>query len=111
MTLIINSNSGSAQPAKPQKNNELALGTKPNNANNNALGGNPNVTGETISLSDTSLKLSTASPVKSSATPIENSDQSQRALKQLISSFQSNPSLALAAHSNIFSGTVKSILG
>lgn len=80
---------------------------------NNDQADSSNISAETVKLSDTSLKLSTSSPVKSSdqSAPIENKDQAQQALKQLIADFQSNPSQAQGAHNNIFDGAVKSLLG
>lgn len=80
---------------------------------NNDQADSSNISAETVKLSDTSLKLSTSSPVKSSdqSAPIENKDQVQQALSQLIADIQSNPAQAQAAHSNIFNGAVKSLLG
>ncbi|MGZ4953827.1 MAG: hypothetical protein ACXV8Q_01835 [Methylobacter sp.] len=91
------------------ENNEPAIETRPDNDKDDSL----QVPKETVNLSDTSLKLSTSSPVKSTDQPaaIENKDQAQQALSQLIADFQSNPSQAQAAHSNIFDGAVKSLLG
>jgi hypothetical protein len=68
---------------------------------------------ETVKLSDTSLKLSTSSPVKSSDrfASIQDNDQAQQAIKQLLADFQSNPSQAHDTHNNIFAGAVKSLLG
>jgi len=94
---------------KNLENNEPAVETRPDNAQDNSL----QVPQETVNLSDKSLKLSTSSPVKSTdQTPaIENKDQAQQALNQLISDFQSNPAQAQGAHSRIFDGAVKSLLG
>ncbi len=102
-------NTASTQRTKSLENNEPALENQSNNDPDNDL----NVSKETINLSNASLKLSTSSPVKSSdqAAAITNKDQAQQALKQLIADFQSNPSQAQAAQSNIFDGAVKSLLG
>ncbi len=99
----------SSQRTKSLENNEPAIETRSDNDQDDSL----NVSKETVNLSDTSLKLSTSSPVKSSdqAAAIENKDQAQQALSQLIADFQSNPSQAQGAHSNIFDGAVKSLLG
>lgn len=99
----------SAQRAKTMENNEPAVETQPDSDQDNNL----NVTKETVNLSNTSLKLSTSSPVKSSDQPaaIETADQAQQALSRLIADFQSNPSQVQGAHSNIFDGAVKSLLG
>lgn len=66
-----------------------------------------------INISDAALKLSASSPVQSSdkTAPIENTTQAQQALSKILADFQSNPSLAQGAHSNVFSGAVKSLLG
>lgn len=92
-----------------QESNEPAIETLPDNDQDDTS----NISAETIKLSDTSLKLSTSSPVKSSdkPTPIENKEQAQQALSQLIADIQSNPAQAQAAHSSIFNGAVKSLLG
>jgi len=91
------------------ESNEPAIETRPDSDKDDNL----NVAKETINFSDTSLKLSTSSPVKSSdqPAPIENKDQAQQALSQLIADIQSNPAQAQAVHSNIFNGAVKSLLG
>ena len=99
----------SSQRTKNLENNEPAIETRPDSDQNDSQ----KLDTETVKLSDTSLKLSTSSPVKSSAKPaaIETKDQAQQALSQLLADFQSNPSLAQAAHSNVFAGAVKSLLG
>jgi hypothetical protein len=91
------------------ESNESAIETR----SDNDQPGSSNVSGETVKLSDTSLKLSTSSPVKSSdkSAPIENKDQAQQALSQFIADIQSNPAQAQGAHSNIFASAVKSLLG
>jgi hypothetical protein len=98
-----------SQQAKGVEINEPAIETQPDNDQDDSL----RTPKETISFSDTSLKLSTSSPVKSSDQPpaIENKDQAQQALSQLIADMQSSPAQALGAHSNIFDGAVKSLLG
>ena len=99
----------SSQRAKSLENNEPAVETRSDNDQDDSQ----KVSTETVKLSDTSLKLSTSSSVKSSDKPasIETKDQAQQALSQLIADFQSNPSLAQDAHSNVFAGAVKSLLG
>ncbi len=99
----------SPQRTKNLENNEPAVENRADNNQDDSQ----KVPTETIKLSDTSLKLSTSSPVKSSDKPasIENEDQAQQALSQLLADFQSNPSLAQNAHSNVFAGAVKSLLG
>lgn len=101
--------SASPQRAKSMESNEPAIETRSDNDQDDNL----QVPKETVKLSDTSLKLSTSSPVKSSdqAASIETKDQVQQALSQLIADFQSNPSQAQGAHSNIFASAVKSLLG
>ncbi|HEY8160119.1 MAG TPA: hypothetical protein VIF10_15595 [Methylobacter sp.] len=91
------------------KSSESAIETRPDNDQDDSS----NVSGGTVKLSDTSLKLSTSSPVKSSdrSAPIENKDQAQQALSQLIADIQNNPAQAQGAHSNIFDRAVKSLLG
>jgi hypothetical protein len=99
----------SSQRTKSLENDGPAIETRSDNDQDDSL----KVTKETVNLSDTSLKLSSSSPVQSSdqSAPIENKNQAQQALSQLIADFQSNPSQAQGAHSNIFSGAVKSLLG
>lgn len=99
----------SSQQPRKLENKEPAVETRSDNDQDNNL----KAPKETVNLSDTSLKLSSSSPVKSSdqSAPIENKDQAQQALSQLIADFQSNPSQAQGAHSNVFSGAVKSLLG
>ncbi|MGZ8238344.1 MAG: hypothetical protein ACXW00_07945 [Methylobacter sp.] len=101
--------SASSQRTNDLKSDESAIETRPNNDQPDSS----SVSGETVTLSDTSLKLSTSSPVSSSdrPAPIENKDQAQQALSQLIADIQNNPAQAQAAHSNIFDSAVKSLLG
>lgn len=98
-----------SQLTKSLENKESAIETRSDNDKDDSQ----EVSVETVNLSDTSLKLSTSSPVKSSdrSAPIENKDQAQQTLNQLIADFQDNPSQALGAHSNVFGGAVKSLLG
>lgn len=99
----------SSQRTKGLESNEPAIETRADNDRDDSS----TVSGETVKLSDTSLKLSTSSPVKSSdrSAPIADKDQAQQALSQLIADIQSNPSQAQGAHGNIFDGAVKSLLG
>ena len=99
----------SSNRAKNLENNEPTIETRPDSDQDDSQ----KLSTETVKLSNTSLKLSTSSPVKSSDRPvsIETKDQAQQALSRLISDFQSNPSQAHAAHSNVFAGAVKSLLG
>jgi hypothetical protein len=99
----------SSQRTNGLSNNEPAIENQLNNNQDDSSKVSP----ETVNLSDTSLKLSASSPVKSSDefASIESKDQARQVLDQLISDFQSNPAQALAAHSNVFSGAVKSLLG
>lgn len=101
--------SAASQRAKSLESNEPAIETRSDNDQDDS----PKVSGETVKLSDTSVKLSSSSPVKSSdkSAPLESRDQAQQAVKQLIADFQSNPSQAHEAHSNVFAGAVKSLLG
>lgn len=99
----------SSTRTKSVENNEPAIETQSDNDQDNSS----KVSQETVNLSDTSLKLSASSPVKSSdkSAPIDNQDQAQQALSQLLADFQSNPSQAQGAQSNVFAGAVKSLLG
>jgi len=99
----------SSPRTKSLESNEPAIETRSDNDQDDS----PTVSAETVKLSDTSVKLSSSSPVKSTdrAAPIEDKDQAQQAIKQLLADFQSNPSQAHGAHSNIFAGAVKSLLG
>ena len=109
MTTINTSNvPTSFQSKKIATKSESATETKPDNDQDDSQ----KVSGETVKLSASSLKLSTSSPVKSSDhTPsLANSDQAKRMLNQLISGFQSNPSQAMAAQSNVSPDTAKLML-
>lgn len=98
----------SSQRTKSLENNEPAIETRADNDQDDSS----KISGETVKLSDASLKLSTSSPVKSSdRSPIENRDQAQQVLNRLISDIQSNPSQAQGVHSKIFDSAVKSLLG
>jgi hypothetical protein len=100
---------GSSQLTKSLENNEPAIEIQADNDPDDS----PKVSIETVKFSDTSLKLSASTPVQSSdqAALIETKDQAQQALSQLLADFQSNPSQAQGAQSNVFSGAVKSLLG
>ncbi len=99
----------SSQRAKSVESNEPAIETRSDNDQDDSQ----QVSGETVKLSDTSVKLSSSSPVKSSdrAAQIENKDQAQQAVKQLLADFQSAPSQAQGAHSNVTENAVRSLLG
>ena len=109
MTSIMPLSTGASQQGtQVSKNKEPAIGTNPDHNQ----GDSPNIPGEMVNLSDTSLKLSAATPIGSGqAAPITNKEQARQSLSQLIAGFQSDPSKALAANSNLFSSTVKSLLG
>ncbi len=98
-------------PASSQRleNKEPAIETQSDNDQDDSQ----QVSSETVKLSDTSVKLSSSSPVKSSdkSTPLENRQQAQEAAKQIIADIQSNPSQAQGAHSNITENSVRSLLG
>lgn len=103
------SNLTAPQLTKSLDKNEPAVETQSNNEQKNSTP----VANEPVNLSSSGIKLSSSTPVQSSdiAAPIENSSQAQQLLNKLIADFQNNPSLAQAAHSNIFSDSVKSLLG
>lgn len=98
----------SSQRAKSLESKESAVETKSDNDQDDVK-----VPAEMVKLSDTSVKLSSFSTVKSSDRPtsITNKDQAKQSLKQLVSDMQSNPAQASAAQGNIFSGAVRSLLG
>jgi hypothetical protein len=98
-----------SQRAKSLESNEPTIETRSDYDQDDGQ----QVFGETVKLSDTSVKLSSSSPVKSSdkSAPLENRQQAQEAVKQLIADFQSNPSQTQDAHSNVFADAVKSLLG
>ena len=99
----------SPQQAKSLERNEPAVETRPDSDQDDSQ----KVSNGGLTLSDTSLKLSASSPVKSSdkSAPIENKDQAQQAVRQLLADLQSNPSQAQGAQSNVFAGAVQSLLG
>lgn len=99
----------SSQRTKSLESNEPAIETRSDNDQDDSQ----QVSGETVKLSDTSVKLSSSSPVKSSdrAAPIDDKDQAQQAVKQLLADFQSSPSQAQGAHSNVTENAVTSLLG
>jgi hypothetical protein len=102
------STGASQQGTQVSKNKEPVMGTNPDHSQ----GDSPPIPGEIVNLSDTSLKLSAAAPAGGGQTaPLANKEQARQALNKLIAGFQSDPSKALAANSNLFSSTVKSLLG
>jgi hypothetical protein len=115
MTTTIQSGQGtliapaSSQRLKSPESNESAIETRSDSGQDDRS----TVSGETVNLSDTSVKLSSSSPVKSTDrfAPIENKDQAQQVLNQLLADFQSSPSLAQNSHSNVTENAVKSLLG
>ncbi|MGZ5070416.1 MAG: hypothetical protein ACXWF8_13060 [Methylobacter sp.] len=102
-------NSASTQRLKSQENNESGNETIFDNDQDNKT----NVGKETVSFSDTSIRLSASSSVKSSdkVDAIETSQQAQQVLNQLINNIQNDPAQAQAAHEKIFDSAVKSLLG
>jgi hypothetical protein len=100
-----------AQRANSLESAESVIGTQSDSDQDNSS--TVLSSSETVTFSDTSLKLSASSPVKSTdrSAPIENSEQAQQLASQLYAEFQSNPSQAQGAHSNVFAGAVKSLLG
>lgn len=98
-----------SQRTKSLESNEPAIETRSDNDTDDRSA----VSGGTVSLSDTSLKLSASSPVKSSdqVAPIESRAEAQQAASKLIVDIQNNPLLAQSANSNVFAGAVKSLLG
>jgi len=99
----------SSQRAKSLESNEPAIETRSDNDQDNSQ----QIFGETVKLSDTSVKLSSSSPVKSTdrSAPLENRQQAHEAVRQLNADIQSNPSQAQGAHSNVTENSVKSLLG
>lgn len=95
--------------AKALEDKEPAIEARPDNDQDDSQ----QVSGGTVKLSDTSVKLSSSSPVKSSdkSAPLENRQQAQEAAKQILADIQSNPSQAQGAHSNITENSVRSLLG
>jgi hypothetical protein len=100
----------SAQRASSVESNESAIETQSDNDQDNSSTVSSSAT---VKFSDASLKLSASSPVKSTdrSASVENSDQAQQLANRLYADFQSDPSQAQAAHSNVFAGAVKSLLG
>jgi F0F1-type ATP synthase epsilon subunit len=99
----------SSQRAKSLESNELIIVTRSDDDQDDGS----KVSGGTVKLSDTSVKLSSSSPVKSSdkSALLENRDQARQAIKQLIADFQVTPSQAQGAHSNVTENSVRSLLG
>jgi len=98
-----------SQRAKSLESNEPAIESRSDSDQDDSQ----QVFGETVKLSDTSVKLSSSSPVKSTdrSAPLENRQQAQEAVKQLNADIQSNPSQAQGAHSNVTENSVRSLLG
>lgn len=105
---VINT-AASSQRTKVLESNEPAIETRSDNDQDDSQ----LISGETVKLSDASVKLSSSSPAKSSdrAAPIDNKDQAQQAVKQLLADFQSNPAQAHGAQSNVTEHAVRSLLG
>jgi len=99
----------SSQRTKSMESNEPTIETRSDYDQDDSQ----QVFGETVKLSDTSVKLSSSSPVKSSdkSAPLENRQQAQEAAKQIIADIQSNPSQAHSTHSNVTEHAVRSLLG
>ncbi|MDO9425021.1 MAG: hypothetical protein Q7T40_12650 [Methylobacter sp.] len=98
-----------SQRTKSVESNESAVETRSANDQDDSS----KVSAQTVQLSDTSIRLSASSPVRSSdrSAPIENREQAQQAARQIIADFQSNPAQAQGTHSNITENAVKSLLG
>ena len=98
-----------SQRAKNAEKNESVIETRSTNEQDDSS----KVSTQTVQLSDTSIRLSASSPVKSSdrSAPIENKEQAQQMARQIIADFQSNPVQAQGTHSNITENAVKSLLG
>lgn len=101
-------------PASPQKpkgleKNEPVAEIRSDSDQDDSL----TVSNKTVRFSDTSLKLSSSTPVKSSdkSTSIDNNVQARQSVSQLIVDFKNNPPQAHDAQSNVFAGAVKSLLG
>lgn len=103
------STAAASQRTKVLESNEPAIETQSDNDQDDSQ----QVSGGTVKLSDTSVKLSSSSPVKSTdrAAPLENKDQAQQAVKQLIADIQSSLSQAQGAHGNVTENSVRSLLG
>jgi hypothetical protein len=97
------------QRAKSVEKNESTI----ENRSTNEPDDNSKASTPTVQLSDTSIRLSASSPVKSSdrSAPIENKEQAHQMARQIIADFQSNPAQAQGTHSNITENAVKSLLG
>ncbi|MBL6987178.1 MAG: hypothetical protein ISR72_09110 [Methylobacter sp.] len=104
--LLINT---ASQRAQSVENKEPAIETRSDNDQDDSS----KVSDSTVNLSDTALKLSASSPVKSTdrSAPIENSAQAQQAAQKIIADFQSNPVQAQGTQSNVTENAVKSLLG
>jgi hypothetical protein len=102
-------NPAASQRLQTPEKNEPAIETQSDNDQDDSQ----KVSKETVKLSDTSLKLSANSPVKSSdkPAPIENSAQAQEVASNLKADIENNPVQARGAQSQVFSGAVKSLLG
>ncbi|WP_432740592.1 hypothetical protein ABXJ76_11345 [Methylobacter sp. G7] len=98
-----------SQRAKSLEKNESSIETRSTNEQDDSS----KISTPTVQLSDTSIRLSASSPVKSSdrSAPIENKEQAQQMARQIIADFQSNPAQAQGTHSNITENAVKSLLG
>lgn len=102
-------NPAASQRLQTPEKNEPAIETQSDNDQDDSQ----KVSKETVKLSDTSLKLSANSPVKSSdkPAPIENGAQAQEVASNLKTDIENNPIQARGAQSHVFSGAVKSLLG
>ncbi|MEQ1531314.1 MAG: hypothetical protein ABL925_18510 [Methylococcales bacterium] len=66
---------------------------------------------ETVTLSNESIKLATASINKTDiGKQVDNETQARQTLNQLLANFQSNPSQALSAQTDILPSRVKALL-
>ncbi|MDO9103809.1 MAG: hypothetical protein Q7U57_02480 [Methylovulum sp.] len=94
----------SSQRTKGLESKEAAIEIRSDNDTDDSL----KVAGSTVKLSDSAVKLSQSAPVTSSSksASIDNNAKAQQSLNQLLSSFNTAPSQALNAHSNVTSGLV-----
>ncbi len=102
------SSTASALRAQNLESNEPAVESKPDNSQDSSL----SVSKETVSLSDSSIKLSKSVPaiISGKSSAIETSSQAQQTTDFLAAGFANNPAQARGAFSNVNSGVVSASL-
>lgn len=103
----ISSAQGVSDTSYLQKNKEVSIGQ----INNSSQQSVPSVSISTVKLSKESIGLSAKSIARNTPSAIETVAQAGAVAKNIRTNMANDPSKAINAYKNIFSETVKSLLG